>query len=311
MYTRTPAYDSATRMSGVIAGGQGGGVDAAALERLGDAGTAQARVAVIAGCGSKHDKGGALDAFEPAVRFGLGGALSLAFAKAESFDHVLLLSRRQDLLDLVASEVSAACGGECGVSTLATDVTSDEDVAAAFALASSLGRVECVVFNVGAPMPRDGSGKAVGFDALPLPAAVDAAQLNAAFDVGVGGCVRLANLFVPLFEAQGRGSFLVSGATMALRGGAGFACMAPVKVALRSYAQSLSAAYHPKGVHVAHVVIDGVIDSPNTRPWSAKVTLMDPMHLAEAFVALHEQPPTCWAHEIQLGPFKGTIGQRL
>ena len=70
------------------------------------------------------------------------------FAKAESFDHVLLLSRRQDLLDLVASEVSAACGGECGVSTLATDVTSDEDVAAAFALARSLGRVECVVFNV-------------------------------------------------------------------------------------------------------------------------------------------------------------------
>ena len=128
---------------------------------------------------------------------------------------------------------------------------------------------------------------------------------------GVGGCVRLANLFVPYFEAQGRGSFLVSGATMALRGGAGFACMAPVKVALRSYAQSLSAAYHPRGVHVAHVVIDGVIDSPNTRPWGANVTLMDPMHLAEAFVALHEQPPTCWAHEIQLGPFKGTIGQRL
>ena len=64
-------------MSGVIAGGQGGGVDAAALERLGDAGTAQARVAVIAGCGSKHDKGGALDAFEPAVRFGLGGAVRL------------------------------------------------------------------------------------------------------------------------------------------------------------------------------------------------------------------------------------------
>jgi short-subunit dehydrogenase len=56
---------------------------------------------------------------------------------------------------------------------------------------------------------------------------------------------------------RGRGTVLLSGATMALRGGSGFACMAPVKAALRSLGQSMFQEYAPKGIHVAHVVIDG------------------------------------------------------
>jgi hypothetical protein len=51
------------------------------------------RVAVLVGCGSKHDKGGGLEEFEPTVRFGLGGALSIKFAQSPDFDHVLILSR--------------------------------------------------------------------------------------------------------------------------------------------------------------------------------------------------------------------------
>ena len=98
---------------------------------------------------------------------------------------------------------------------------------------------------------------------------------------------------------------------MGLRGGAGFACMAPVKAALRSYCQSLANMYAKQNVHCAHVVIDGVIDSPATRSWGGNVMLMDPAHLASAFVALHEQPPTIWAHELQLTPSGDSIGMRL
>jgi hypothetical protein len=78
------------------------------------------RIAVIVGCGSKHDKGGK-EVFGPSVRFGLGGALSIAFAKSSSFDHVLLLSRRQELLDLVSAEVATAAGGDA-VSTQVGDM---------------------------------------------------------------------------------------------------------------------------------------------------------------------------------------------
>ena len=87
--------------------------------------------------------------------------------------------------------------------------------------------------------------------------------------------------------------------------------MSPVKFGLRSLGQSMAQEYAPKGIHVAHVVIDGVIDSPNTRPWGENMQLMDPYDLADAFFALHQQRPTVWSHEVQLGPQHGSLGMRL
>ena len=61
------------------------------------------------------------------------------------------------------------------------------------------------------------------------------------------------------------------------------------------------------------MIIDGVIDSPNTRPWAAdgELALMDPTAIADAYLALHNQPPTVWSHEIQLTPNHGTLGMRV
>eukprot|EP00933_Yihiella_yeosuensis_P058046 TRINITY_DN58253_c0_g1_i1.p1 TRINITY_DN58253_c0_g1~~TRINITY_DN58253_c0_g1_i1.p1 ORF type:complete len:113 (-),score=10.77 TRINITY_DN58253_c0_g1_i1:59-355(-) len=98
---------------------------------------------------------------------------------------------------------------------------------------------------------------------------------------------------------------------MALRGGAGFSCMAPVKTALRSYGQSMFQAYASKGIHVAHVIIDGVIESPNTKPWGEKVMLQDPKDLADAYYSLHEQKPSVWSYEIQLSPNRESVGMRM
>ena len=124
--------------------------------------------------------------------------------------------------------------------------------------------------------------------------------------------VRAAKHAIPAMLASGGGSFLVSGATMALRGGAGYACMAPLKAALRTYSQSMYNAYAKHGIHVAHVVIDGVVDSPDTHQFASQVgQLMHPAEIAQAYVMLHQQPPTVWSHELQISTPKTNLGMRL
>jgi len=254
---------------------------------------------VLVGCGSKHDKDGSDEELPPSSRWGLGGALALRFA-ARGF-HVVLMSRRTEIGKAIAEAVAAEGGAATPVSC---DVTDGESVKSAFKVAETLGTIEVMIYNVAPPFPP---GKSFGN--FPQPHEIDPTYLAAAFDIGVTGCVRCANEIVPGMLERGRGSILLSGATMALRGGASFGCMAPVKTALRSLGQSMYQAYGPKGVHVAHVIIDGVIESPNTKAWD--VMLQKPSDLADAYVALHEQKPTVWSYEIQLSPMKGNVGMRM
>jgi NAD(P)-dependent dehydrogenase (short-subunit alcohol dehydrogenase family) len=262
---------------------------------------AMSKLAVIVGCGSKHDKDGADTELPPTSRWGLGGALSLRFASAGF--HVILMGRRKEIAEAVSSEVATQGGKATPVSC---DVADDLSVKAAFASAKELGDIEVVVFNVAPGFPP---GR--GFSNLPVPAEIDPDYLTAAFNIGVTGCVRCIREVVPDMVARGRGTILLSGATMALRGGSQFGCMAPVKAALRSLGQSMYNEYAAKGVHVAHVVIDGVIESPNTKPWGEKVMLQDPADLADAYIALHEQKPTVWSYEIMLSPKQGSVGMRM
>ena len=153
------------------------------------AAAAAPKVAVIVGCGSKHDKFGDAEAkaeeYPPTVRFGLGGALSLRFAAAGF--HTVLCSRRQELLDAVSAEVAAAGGQSTSV---VCDVTSDESVKAAFSKAREIGKVEVTVFNCAPAFPA-------AFGEFPLPAEVDPAFLTSCFDVGVSGCLRCAREVIP------------------------------------------------------------------------------------------------------------------
>lgn len=260
-----------------------------------------AKVAVIVGAGSKHDKEGADGDLRPTSRFSLGGALAMRFASGGF--HVVLLGRRQAVIDQVA-EIVRSDGGIA--TTTVCDVTDDASVHAAFELAKSLGEIEVVVFNVSPPFPVGRN-----FTNLPVPHEVDPDYLQAAFNVGVTGCLRCIREVVPGMIERGRGTILMSGATMALRGGANFSSVSPVKFALRSLSQSMYQEYAPKGIHVAHVIIDGVIESASTKELGARVQLQDPAELADAYFQLHEQKPTVWSHEIQLSPPRNSIGQRL
>ncbi len=105
---------------------------------------------------------------------------------------------------------------------------------------------------------------------------------------------------------RGGGSILYSGATASLRGSARFAGLAVGKFGLRALAQSMARELGPRGIHVAHVVIDGAIDSPRVRTMfagRAPETFLAPMAIAENYWNLHAQDPSTWSQEIDLRPF--------
>ena len=103
---------------------------------------------------------------------------------------------------------------------------------------------------------------------------------------------------------NGGGAFIVSGATASLRGGARFSAFASAKFALRGLTQSLAREFQPQGVHVAHVILDGIIDTPRSRQQHGldPAKTMQPHDIAEAYWMLAHQPKSTWTHELDLRP---------
>jgi NAD(P)-dependent dehydrogenase (short-subunit alcohol dehydrogenase family) len=112
---------------------------------------------------------------------------------------------------------------------------------------------------------------------------------------------------------RGRGTIIFTGATASLRGGAGFSAFAGAKHALRALAQSMARELGPKGIHVAHAVIDGAIDTqfiadnfPERYALKASDGILDPEAIAEAYWQLHRQQRSAWTHELDLRPWSET-----
>ena len=108
---------------------------------------------------------------------------------------------------------------------------------------------------------------------------------------------------------RGRGTILFTGATASVRGSNGFAAFAGGKAALRALAQSMAREFGPQGLHVAHVIIDGLIDTAFARPNFAQRVdelgpdgILNPDHIAEAYWWLHSQPRDAWTFELDLRP---------
>lgn len=106
-----------------------------------------------------------------------------------------------------------------------------------------------------------------------------------------------------------RGTILFTGATASTRGGVGFSAFAGGKAALRALAQSMARELGPKGIHIAHVIIDGLIDTSFTREHFAQRVadvgpdgILNPDHIAEAYWWLHQQPRDSWTFELDLRP---------
>lgn len=111
---------------------------------------------------------------------------------------------------------------------------------------------------------------------------------------------------LPAMLTAGRGSILLTGATASTRGGAGFSCLAIGKAGLRLMGQSLAREVGPAGIHVAHVVVDGFVDTPAVRRMTGRAAgdagLIDPAAVADTFAALHAQPRSAWTQELDVRP---------
>ena len=112
-------------------------------------------------------------------------------------------------------------------------------------------------------------------------------------------------IVIPHMAERGRGTIVLTGATAGLRGGANFSAFASAKFALRGLAQSLAREFGPQGIHVAHVVLDGLIDEVQTeqRFGTSAACRMSPAAIAQAYLGLVRQDRCAWTHELDLRPF--------
>ena len=134
-------------------------------------------------------------------------------------------------------------------------------------------------------------------------------RLTAANEIAFGGFLmgrETAKRMLP----RGRGTIIFTGATASLRGREGYAAFAGAKAALRALAQSMARELGPRGIHVAHVVIDGAIDTefirsnfPERYALKDQEGILNPDHIAENYWMLHMQPRDAWTHELDLRPW--------
>ncbi|MEM7319359.1 MAG: SDR family oxidoreductase, partial [Pseudomonadota bacterium] len=130
------------------------------------------------------------------------------------------------------------------------------------------------------------------------------AEFEATWHSMVVSAVNLARAVLPGMVETGGGTFIVSGATASLRGGKNFSAFASAKAGLRALTQSLAREYSPKGVHVAHVILDGILDTEASRSrhdmdQSRMMKLED---VAQAYLSLANQPKSTWTFETDLRP---------
>ncbi|EIW71255.1 hypothetical protein TREMEDRAFT_56366 [Tremella mesenterica DSM 1558] len=130
-------------------------------------------------------------------------------------------------------------------------------------------------------------------------------DLMSGLEGGVIYAFSFAQIMMPLLLKQG-GSLIFTGATMSLRGGADFSAQAPGMFARRALSQSLAREFGPQGVHVSHVILDGLIDTPRIQDWAGEDkenTRLKPEDIAQQYVMLANQPKSAWTQELDLRPF--------
>ena len=134
---------------------------------------------------------------------------------------------------------------------------------------------------------------------------ITAREFESVWRVTCLGGMTAAKAVVPAMKEKGGGSILFTGATAALRGGANFAAFASAKFALRGLAQALAREHGADGIHVAHVVVDGLIWSEQTveRFNPAREACLEPDAIAESYYQLIQQDRSAWSQEIDLRPF--------
>lgn len=266
-------------------------------------------VAVVVGATSKWQAdgpntrlvhGGDLDGADLPVtsRWGVGGAIAQKFA-AEGF--LVALTTRQAANAAPLAEAITNQGHQAMIVEL--DLVSEESITTAFAqIRDQAGDPSVLVYNAGYLEGRDLPPEMELLEHIPTEL-FDTTQ-----HIACRGPFLVAKEVLPAMRAAGHGTFLISNNASSLRGRkryTGQSLYYP-RVMMRTLAQVLTEEYSEHGIHVANVVIDGLIDSPGTRALPVAQerpdVVMNPAKIADAFYYLHTQDRSAWTHELQLTP---------
>lgn len=229
---------------------------------------------------------------------GVGGAVCKRFA-SEGY-HVIVTGRTSAKIDSVVAEITAL--GVGSAEAFQTDVTDETQVIAAFDRAMNPGPgrepADVIVSNAG-------NNARIDFTQL------TAAQFEDFWRVGCYSGFLVGREAARRLTPLGRGTVIFTGASGSLRGKPGYAHFAAAKAGLRMIAQSMARDYGPKGLHVAHVVIDGAILGdrlqaafPDRVNQDAADGLLGYDAIAENYWMLHRQPKSAWTQELDLRPYK-------
>jgi NAD(P)-dependent dehydrogenase (short-subunit alcohol dehydrogenase family) len=222
-----------------------------------------------------------------------GGAIARRFARGGL---AAVVTRRElPSLEPLLAEIRNAGGEAHG---FGSDARVEEEVVALFEkIESEIAPLDAVVFNIGAN---------VNFPIRETTARVYRKVWEMAAFAGFLAGREAAKVMVP----RGRGTIIFTGATASIRGSSGFSAFSGAKFALRSLAQSMARELGPLGIHVAHTIIDGAIDTewiaknfPQRHALKDQDGILNPEHIADAYWMLHTQPRDAWTHELDLRPW--------
>jgi NAD(P)-dependent dehydrogenase (short-subunit alcohol dehydrogenase family) len=234
---------------------------------------------------------------------GIGGTVGKRFAR-EGYHAVLCRRTDQDGLNALVESIESEGGTASGFLLNAVDADGIEERVAA--VEADIGPIEVVIFNLGAQ---------IGDRAL-------AETTYKAFEIGwrmaTFALFRLASAVCPLMQERGMGTILVTSATAAMRGNKGQHSHAAAMGGRRMLCQSLNAEFGPKGLHIAHMLIDGAVDAPDTlgkmlgpeKFQQLRETrgmdndgLMLPEKIADTYFHIAQQHRSTWSHEIDMRSF--------
>jgi NAD(P)-dependent dehydrogenase (short-subunit alcohol dehydrogenase family) len=215
---------------------------------------------------------------------GNGQALGARFAQ-EGYSVALLARDREKLLSM-AEDMPHARAYSC-------DVTDSASVRETFdAIRRELGDVDVLLYNAG-------SGVFADFDQ------VTAEQFEDSWRVNSMGAFLCAKQVVPGMKRRGGGSIIFTGATASLRGNVKTAAFAPAKAAQRSLAESMARLLWPEGIHVALMIVDGVVAKPGVEKFMKDKpveALIDPVALADTAYHLCKQSRRGWSFQVEVRP---------
>jgi NAD(P)-dependent dehydrogenase (short-subunit alcohol dehydrogenase family) len=224
-----------------------------------------------------------------ALIVGTGSGISAAFARALAAEgyRVALASRGVDKLAALAREVGAL--------TIAADATQPDSVAKLFAeVDRQLGRLDVALYNASYRV------RGPFLDLVPK-------EVARSMEVSAFGAFLVAREAARRMVQQGGGAIFFTGASASVKGYAQSAPFAMGKFALRGMAQSLARELGPRGIHVAHFVIDGAVRSVERGrvegAGNMPDSLLDPAAVAETYMAVLKQPRSAWSLEVELRPW--------